>query len=59
MQASGQLSFSDIEYAGKKKKTRRELFLTRRDALLPCPQMVALIAPTIHPASCEANSPGI
>jgi len=30
-----QVSFSDLEYANKKKKTRREAFLERMDALIP------------------------
>ena len=30
-----QKSFSDLEYEHKKKKTRREIFLERMDALIP------------------------
>ena len=41
------LTFSDLEYLGKKRKTRRELFLVRMDALIPylngCTRMVTLV----------------
>ena len=30
-----QPTFSDLEYPGKKRKTRRELFLERMDGLIP------------------------
>ena len=30
-----QPTFSDLEYQGKKRKTRRELFLERMDGLIP------------------------
>ncbi len=30
-----QPTFADLEYQGKKRKTRRELFLERMDALIP------------------------
>ena len=35
-----QLSFSDLEYENKKRKTRREKFLERMDALIPWPRLV-------------------
>ena len=31
----GQPTFADLEYQGKQRKTRRELFLERMDALIP------------------------
>ena len=31
----GQPTFADLEYRGKKRKTRRELFLERMDGLIP------------------------
>ena len=34
-----QLSFSDLEYENKKRKTRREKFLERMDALIPWPRL--------------------
>ena len=30
-----QFTFADLEYQGKKRKTRRELFLKRMDGLIP------------------------
>ncbi len=30
-----QPTFSDLQYQGKKRKTRRELFLERTDGLIP------------------------
>ena len=40
-----QPTFADLEYAHKKRKTRREKFLERMDALLPWAEMEARIAP--------------
>ena len=40
-----QPTFADLEYAQKKRKTRREKFLERMDALLPWAEMEARIAP--------------
>ena len=40
-----QPTFADLEYAQKKRKTRREKFLERMDALLPWAEMDARIAP--------------
>ena len=42
MHASGQLSFSDIEQANKKKITRRERFLGQLEQLLPRDDLLAL-----------------
>ena len=36
--------FADLEYAQKKRKTRREKFLERMDALLPWAELEARIA---------------
>ena len=30
-----QVTFADVEYEGKKRRTRRELFLERMEALIP------------------------
>ncbi|MGY6555044.1 MAG: IS5 family transposase [Wenzhouxiangella sp.] len=35
-----QLSFADLEYENKKRKTRREKFLERMDALIPWPRLL-------------------
>ena len=40
-----QPTFADLEYAQKKRKTRREKFLERMDALLPWAELEARIAP--------------
>ncbi len=40
-----QPSFSQAEFAAKKKITRREKFLTRMEALIPWPQLLAVIEP--------------
>lgn len=40
-----QSSFSDVEYANKKKLTRRDRFLAEIDAATPWPALVAAIAP--------------
>src|ERR1700726_2683583 len=37
----GQASFSDLEYANKKRRTRRELFLAEMDAVVPWPELLA------------------
>ena len=40
-----QPSFAHAEFAAKKKTTRRELFLTRMEEVIPWPQLLAVIAP--------------
>ena len=40
-----QTSFSDVEFAGKKKMTRRERFLAEIDAATPWPALVAALLP--------------
>jgi transposase, IS5 family len=40
-----QPSFSQAEFADKKKITRREKFLTRMEAVIPWPQLLAVIEP--------------
>ena len=41
----GQISFSDAEYAGKRKKTRREVFLEEMDQVVPWKALLGLIEP--------------
>ena len=54
-----QQSFSDAEYAGKKKQTRREVFLAEMDRAVPWSRLEALIgryyprAGTASPYRCE------
>ena len=40
-----QMSFSDAEYAGKRKKTRREVFLQEMELVVPWKALLALIEP--------------
>ncbi|MBP5060402.1 transposase, partial [Pseudomonas chlororaphis] len=40
-----QMSFSDFEYAGKRKKTRRERFLAEMDQVVPWSGLLGLIEP--------------
>ena len=40
-----QLSFGDAEHTGKRKKTRREVFLAEREQVVPWNALLALIAP--------------
>ena len=40
-----QPSFSQAEFAAKKKTTRREKFLTRMESLIPWAQLLAVIQP--------------
>jgi transposase, IS5 family len=40
-----QLNFSDMEYANRKKKTKREEFLEEMDRIIPWSEWVQLIAP--------------
>jgi IS5 family transposase len=42
---SHQLTFADSEFHAKRRKTRKEIFLTRMDALLPLARMLGLIEP--------------
>ena len=39
------MSFSDFEYAGKRKQTRRERFLAEMEQVVPWSGLVALIEP--------------
>ena len=41
----GQISFSDAEYAGKRKKTRREVFLEEMELVVPWKSLLGLIEP--------------
>ena len=40
-----QMTFADAEYAGKRKQTRKELFLIEMDQVVPWKGLVALIEP--------------
>jgi len=44
-----QLTFSDIEYASRKRTSRREEFLRKMDKLIPWAELVAVIQPYYYP----------
>ena len=51
-----QVSFSDFEYSGQKKKTKREEFLEIMDEIIPWDEWVALIEP-YYPAGKRGRPP--
>ena len=51
-----QPTFSDLEYQGKKRKTRRELFLERMDGLIPWRSLEARIGP-FYPKAGRGRQP--
>jgi len=53
-----QASFSDLEYASKKKQTRRDRFLTQLEALTPWATLAAAIEP-FYPKGRSAGRPPI
>jgi transposase, IS5 family len=44
-QMADQLSFASLDYAGKKKRTKRDVFLAEMAAVVPWPKLEALIEP--------------
>lgn len=52
-----QSSFSQMEYAGKKKRTRRERFLSEMEQVVPWEKLVAVVAP--HYPKGERGRPPI
>src|SRR4029077_19887868 len=40
-----QARFSDLEYTNKQRRTRRELFLAEMDAVVPWPELLAVVGP--------------
>ena len=53
-----QTSFASLEYAGKKRQTRREKFLGEMDRVVPWPRLIALIQPH-YPSSGRVGRPPI
>src|SRR5262245_25569196 len=51
-----QTSFASLEYAGKKRKTRREVFLAEMDRVVPWQRLIALIEPH-YPRSGRVGRP--
>src|SRR5262245_57673028 len=50
-----QLSFAEAEYASKKRKTRREVFLKRMDGLIPWSRLEQKVSP--HYGSGQGGRP--
>ena len=53
-----QASFAGVEYAGKKRRTRREKFLGEMDRVVLWPRLIALIEPH-YPRSGKVGRPPI
>ena len=53
---SHQLTFADCEFNGKRRKTRKEIFLARMEAVLPWPRMLAVIEP-VYPKAGNGRRP--
>ena len=51
-----QMSFADAEYAGKRKKTRREVFLDEMNQVIPWAALVKLIEP-FYPVAGQGRRP--
>ena len=51
-----QPTFADLEYDGKKRKTRREIFLERMDRLIPWDQLEERIRP-FYPKAGRGRRP--
>ena len=51
-----QMSFGDAEYAGKRKKTRREQFLAEMDQVIPWASLLKLIEP-LYPVAGRGRHP--
>src|SRR4030095_16442731 len=51
----GQLSYATLDYAGKKKRTKRDVFLAEMTAAVPWSVLEAVIAPPHYP---KAGPPG-
>ena len=52
----GQPTFSELEFQGKKRKTRRELFLERMDGLIPWQRLEERIRP-VYPKADKGRQP--
>src|SRR6476646_8272033 len=52
-----QASSSDLEYANKKRRTRRELFLAEMEAVVPWPELLAVVEPHYPRAGGRGRPP--
>jgi IS5 family transposase len=53
-----QIGFASTEYEGKKKTTRREIFLGKRDEVVPWSRLMEVFEP-YYPKSCKRGRPPI
>ena len=53
---SQQLTFADSEFSSKRRQTRKEIFLSRMDKLLPWPQLLEVIEP-FYPKAGNGRRP--
>jgi IS5 family transposase len=53
-----QMSFAQVEYAGKKKQTRRDKFLGQMEQVVPWKRLIAVIEPH-YPKSGQRGRPPI
>src|SRR6266851_2627520 len=53
----GQASFSDLEYANKKRRTRRETFLAEMDAVVPWQELLGVVEPHYPRAGGRGRPP--
>ena len=54
-----QTSFASLEYAGKKRQTRRDKFLGEMERVVPWGTLVALIEPHYGAVSARAGRPAV
>lgn len=57
-QKTGQISFAQVEYGSKKKQTRRDLFLSKMETVVPWVRLIAVIEP-YYPKSGKRGRPPI
>ena len=51
-----QISFSDAEHAGRRKRTRREVFLAEMELVVPWKAQLKVIEPR-YPTACHGRCP--
>lgn len=51
-----QLTFADSKFSSKRRQTRKEIFLSRMDALLPWAKLLAVIEP-VYPKAGNGRRP--
>ena len=53
-----QISFAQVEYSGKKKLTRRDIFLAKMEQVVPWSRLIAVVEPH-YPKSGRRGRPPI